>query len=526
MATAGLASLFVCYDQLYGADSIQCGATPPNAATIDRGMKWLEKNFAASFNPSAVQSMHYHLYGVERVALASGYKYFGGIEWYRHGTKILLGPGAGVQWGSIWEPAYTILFLARGRNPVLFNKLKRPGDWNNRPRELAHLTRWVSRTLERQIGWQIVDVDSESTDWHDAPILYISGSKAPTFTDAQVARLQRYVREGGTIFSVAECGGEAFRSGMRKLYAKLFPDGEITLAPKTHEIYNKDAGFPMPAGPPMYVVTNGVRVLAYHSDQDLALDWQTNKHVSRPESFQVSFNIARLVTGEVKLMRHRAQSHWPDAKVLAAAAPAAAPLKLARLRFAGNADPEPLALERFRQVMAVHDALSVEIVGPIPIDQLAAQKVRFAHLAGVGPLNLSAAEIAALKAFVEGGGTLLIEAIGASAPFAQQAEKLIPAICPGRPLVDLPADNEMMKLPELEIKSVTYAPRTTKRLGRTPEMPLLKAVLFDDVPRLYLSREDVTTALLGCPYASLDGYSSRSALCLLRNMLSLACRGK
>ncbi len=91
--------------------------------------------------------------------------------------------------------------LTRGQ--ALFHKLQTDGDWNCRPQDLSNLTRWLSRTFEVPLRWEVVSFDMSLAQWRVAPILYITGSKSPAFTEPQIARLRRFVLEGGTIFSCA-----------------------------------------------------------------------------------------------------------------------------------------------------------------------------------------------------------------------------------------------------------------------------------------------------------------------------------
>ena len=234
-------------------------------------------------------------------------------------------------------------------------------------------------------------------------------------------------------------------------------------------------------------------------------------------------NIMRLVTDQVFAMRHRGQSHWPAAADVAGAPAGGGPaLAVARLKYPGNCDPEPLALERFRRVMAARENARVEIVGPIAIEDLPKHPVRLAHLGGTGAFALTVAEVAVLRKFVADGGTLLLEAVGGDETFARQAQQYLEALCPGKKLADLPPDSQLFTLDGNQIKSVTYGRRTLQRVGRTAPTPMIKAVFFDNQPRIYLSREDITTGLLGCPYFTVDGYSGRSAYYLFRNILLLS----
>ncbi|MBI5724366.1 MAG: terpene cyclase/mutase family protein, partial [Planctomycetes bacterium] len=149
MSTAGLASLFVCIDASLGDRFVKCNVSN-EYAPIKRGLDWFDANFEKTlaapwrhYDTSGI-FFPYYMYGIERVGLASGYKYFGKSDWFKEGTKRLLAvrmpeKGAGVD--SVVESAYILLFLARGSRPVLFNRLEYDGVWNNRPRALANLCR-------------------------------------------------------------------------------------------------------------------------------------------------------------------------------------------------------------------------------------------------------------------------------------------------------------------------------------------------------------------------------------------------
>ena len=120
----------------------------------------------------------YNLYGLERAALASGFKYFGSHDWYRElATGALRQQHTDGSWQEedpIVDTAFTLLFLSRGRHPILMNKLRFEGSWSNRPRDLANLTVYASNELERPFNWQVVSLNSDWTDWTDSPILYVA----------------------------------------------------------------------------------------------------------------------------------------------------------------------------------------------------------------------------------------------------------------------------------------------------------------------------------------------------------------
>ncbi|GAF96947.1 unnamed protein product, partial [marine sediment metagenome] len=276
----------------------------------------------------------YFLYGVERVGLASGFKYFGSHDWYKLGATRLLQMQAGDgswrgKYAGVVSTAFAILFLVRGQHAVAFNKLEHEGtDWNNRPRDLAGLTRWMSGSLERQLNWQIISMKSPVEEWHDAPILYISGAQDPNMTDEHIAKLRTFVQQGGMILSVTECGGRGFYNGIRKLYDKMLPDYKLKRVQPGHDLYN--IHHKLYGRPVFYEVNNGIRPLVIHTDMDLAKSWQLQLRRTSAADFQAPSNVLMYVTDK-GLLRNRGVSHWP-------AKPKNAPgrtIKIARLKHKG-----------------------------------------------------------------------------------------------------------------------------------------------------------------------------------------------
>jgi hypothetical protein len=135
MTAAGIASLFVCDEFINRAPRSTVREDP----AIDNGLTAM----VAQMNLDSDD--FYYLYAVERVALATGKKFFGQQEWYRPMAVTLLkhqhsnGSFESHFLGSNSERAtcYAILLLARGRAPVLMNKLQYDGAWNLRPRDSA-----------------------------------------------------------------------------------------------------------------------------------------------------------------------------------------------------------------------------------------------------------------------------------------------------------------------------------------------------------------------------------------------------
>jgi len=525
MTAAGLANLLVAWENLHAADFAACGKNADLPA-VAKAIDWLGANLGRNHN-----GYHYYLYALERVSLATGIKFFAGKDWYKlSATRLLNTQRADGSWArggfgdrnDLVSTAFALIFLARGRSPVLFNRLQYNGDWNNRPNGLAYLCRWVSKQFEREINWQIVNLSSSVDDLHDAPVLLITGAKAPKFTDAELGRLRRFVHQGGMIFTVAECRGAAFDAawrggrGQSGLYGKLFGDCEIKPLPRDHPIYSVQ--YKMRRALPLWGVHNGLRFLALHSITDLPLAWQRNARVAGIAQFQLPVNISLFVNG-LALGRPRGTSPWPQAKPFT-------PLRratVARVRYKGPWDPEPLAWERFAVLMGRHwqTRLTVEAAGCGRLDPATH---RVAHLTGATALGLPDAAKNALKAYVAGGGTLILEAAGGAGAFGDSAEKLIEELFGKGCLRRLPSFSPVYQMPGMAIASVTYRRAATKQLGKG-KFPRILGAEIGGRMAVFVSKEDLTAGLLGYPSSTCIGYAPGtaekpgSAVTLMRNMV-------
>ena len=193
---------------------------------------------------------YYYLYGLERAGRLTGQRFFGNHDWYREGAERLVrdqDPVQGCWQGSgpienskfVVTTSFAVLYLAKGRSPVLINKLRHgPGhDWNNDVDDIRNLVSLVSRDWKDILGgqvltWQVVDPNLATVeDMLQAPIVYFNGHQAPEFTPEGIRNLRSYVEQGGFIFAEACCGKEEFDRGFKELMKEIFPDEGYNLHP-------------------------------------------------------------------------------------------------------------------------------------------------------------------------------------------------------------------------------------------------------------------------------------------------------
>jgi len=515
MTAAGTASLYVCFDTLKREQFLRCTEST-EYKPVAMGLDWLGRNFTARDNPGkGIEWYYYWLYCLERVGLASGYKYFGAHNWYAEGVAELLslqnGDGS---WGqgelASWQTAFALIFLVRGRDPVLISKLRYPGKWNARPRDLANLTRFISYTFERNVAWQVVGVDSPIADWQDAPILYLSGAGPCEMSDGQLDKLRTFVHQGGMIVSEAACNSGTFTLDMQKTYKALFPAYPLRRLPDNHPVYSIQFSPRDMTG--LAGVSNGVRLLAIHSPRELSLALQMGPGETQKPWFELATNLYLFATDKGTL-RARGTSLWPAAKQFTPAAT----IGVARVKYNGNYDPEPLAWKRLAILAGNRHGIKLDVTEPMEIAKLDAARWRVAVMTGTEDFTLSPEETAALRTYLLAGGTLIVDAAGGSRDFAAAVEKQLLTIVPAG-LVRPVASHVACKGPE-EIDQVVYRRDYAMALGKDRHEPRLRGLLIGERLAIIFSGDDLTGGLCGYPAYNLRGYSSETSVAVMTNLV-------
>jgi hypothetical protein len=529
MTAAGVASLFITQDYLHTAAT--CTGNPTNPA-IDKGMAWLVANFSkvGSDEKYSRDYPYSTLYAVERVGVASGFKYFGDIDWYQKGADYLLrtqkknGSWYGGK-GFIPDLADTsngILFLSRGRAPVAINKLQysidgKPGNWNQRPRDVANVTRWIGKQAERDLNWQITNLDTNGNDLNDAPILYISGNQELKLTAEQKAKLKTFVEQGGLIFAHADCTTQQFANSFRKMMSELFPY-EMRELPKDHIIYTGQQ-FPREkwkGKPPILGLSNGVRELALLVAQnDFGKSWQQNSP-GPEEPWQMMANVTQYVS-EKQPMRRKGETYLvtPDPKIQTTKT-----VKLARLSYSGAWDPEPGGWRRLSAILHNQKKIDLQITPAKLGEDL--KDIKLAHLTGTSALAMTDPERAALKKWIESGGTLVIDAAGGSTEFAKSAEAELDKLYPGG-LKPIPPEHALFTAGGEKSPTIAYRAFAQRTVG-TSKSPRLQGIEQNGRLAVIYSREDLSAGLVGETMDGIIGYTPDTATALMTRIVLYASK--
>ncbi|HDY64983.1 MAG TPA: DUF4159 domain-containing protein [Phycisphaerae bacterium] len=426
MTAAGLLSLYVCWDTL----SKGSGKYKHQEA-LDRGWEYLDKNF----NPDFIDNS-YLGFCIQQLGMISGRKFIGDVDWYAAAAAKLAEPipaGATYRgyWGRIVRAAFELIILSRGRTPLTFNKLNygQTTSWNYHPRDIARFTHYMKRNFERPMRWGVVKITDKFQTLLDAPILLLEGDKALTLTPEQWKLLREYTLRGGTLLFIPSRNSKPFKKSavdaLKDLYAPQRAEAlrhyELQKLPADHpiyEIYKK-----MPNGfrkAPLWGLSDGTRLLAIICERDIAGAWQRKAYAISRDDFLMGVKLFFYTTGQNSLssrlrpvftsrgkteVRHTAKVGW--------------------LKHGGNWNTQPYALDYLSLKLTAENRLGLKITRGCPITKEELKGHDLLWMTGSDKFNLSSEELSALREYLEGGGTLMINAVGGARDFDDSARAML-----------------------------------------------------------------------------------------------------
>ncbi len=544
MTCAGISSLIITglkrvqgREQLVGDRVERCGEESVSPS-LQRAIDWLSLHFDVSQNINSGQTWHfYYLYGLERVGRLSGRRFFGDNDWYREGAAQLVRSqdrlqgfwrGQGTESDPFITTSFSLLFLAKGRAPVLVNKLRHgPGpDWNNDHDDVTNLVGVVSRDWKHLLTWQVVDPGVATVDdMLQAPIAYFNGHQAPTFSEAAKSRLRDFVEQGGVIVADACCGRREFDQGFRALIKEIFPEPELDLHPlaEDHAVWRSRYDLTKRAQVhPLWGIEHGCRTVVLYSPDDLSCYWNQLEnapgHPAVRSATALGENIVDYVTGREmpadKLAVHDI-AHFKEDR------PRRGALRIAKLRHAGDWNIAPLAIPNL--TTALRDKLKFDVV--INHKELFARDPSLVHyplvyLHGRSTVDFTEEDKVALRRHLNpGGGTLFADAACGSPAFDAAFRRFVAELMPNNPLVPIPRHDDFYthKLGY----DLSDAKRTPAAGGKA-DFPELEGVQVDGRWAIIYSKLDLGCALQKQAGIECKGYTHESALRIATNIVLYA----
>ncbi len=477
MTAAGLASIVICGAQ-ERRNIERCGQYAYDASML-RALKWFDRFFTVQTNPGRNRNHLYYLYAIERVGVLTARRRLGGKDWYREGAQLLVQmqkPDG--SWGSgvagIPDTCFALLFLAKGKAPVLVHKLKRRRDWNNDPNDIRNLCAYFSEVAGQRVSWQIVDFDMSLRDLLAAPVLYFNGHREFKFTKPQIALLQEYITQGGFIFAEACCSRKEFDRSFRAFMKQLYPDQELEELPKDHPVYTALLKLAPDERRPLFGLRASCRTSIIYSPTDMSCKWE--KQQIADSAFKLGINVLAYATGmeplRGKLDKVEIVEPTKTGPTLRGA------FVLAQVKHGFDWEPDTRSAAGLLQYMRSSlnldvgsDKVAVALTNPDLFDY------PVLYMVGHHPVVLADEEKARLKLYLERGGFLFAESCCGNSKFDGSFRKLMEQLFPDRPLKRLPAEHPIFHT-GFSIRSVKYRQAVIEK-QQAPIGPWLEGIEFE-----------------------------------------------
>lgn len=587
MTAAGLCGLYIAAleinDNKQGLDertgvAKNCGVYPDDDA-VAKGLRWMAQNFRFENRPHTF----YNVYGIERVGRFSGQRFIGDHDWYREGCELLTGVAAAGdavglaqkpdgQWKieksqldaySILSTSFSVLFLAKGRTPILLSKFAwdavgdRQGTstgWNRKHNDVRHLAEYASREIFKKapMAWQIFDArntlsneatfNDELSTLLQSPILYFNGHEAPNLTAAQKRLLRRYVDEGGFILAEACCGSEAFATGFKKLMEDkdVFGDTSplLPLSP-THAIWSAHTLVPasifqgeqVPENKKIMAIERGCKTVVVFSPQPLAGYWEEARFMPRVGefvakddraklSYRLAGNIIAYATGFEPPKPRLEKPKIIDPKEEAPRLNARYMIELAQIRHDGG-DFQPAKNALRNLAVNVRDKYLVDVsLVKQDIPMTKAKELfrhKFVYMHGKAAFTTDETEVENMRLHLEFGATLLADACCGSNKFDTAFRDFVRKMFPDRKLEVIPEDSFLYS-DKLNGEAITKLRCRLEKEDGSPETnfkdvkPMLEGIQIDGRWVVIYSKYDIGCALEKNKSSACKGYEPESAM--------------
>ena len=573
MTCAGIASVWITSEHIgtpdarAARDSVSCCGGGASPRVLEKGMEWLGRRFSVMQNPGTGGEtwLYYYLYGLERVGRFTARRYIGDDDWYLEGARMFAATQDRLSGkfvanrieDSIVATSFALLFLAKGRRPVIVSKSRHgpENDWNRHGHDIAHLvehleTRW-KKDYPAGLSWHVTDTPTASLDdLQQAPVFWLSGKVAFDLGPDAGPRLRRYIDEGGFIFAEACCPQSSeFDRRLRQLVDEIFPEPEyrLHLLPPEHPAWHAEEIVPPELHRPLMGIDYGCRTcLIYAPPTDvedpkaampsLSCLWELGGPSRRALRPAIAREVDAALAIGTNVLAYATNRELKSKDAFFGTLPAEQPradrvdrgqLAIGKLRHSGMCDAAPAALANILRAAARETGIRVDDT-PAQIDpaddQLFEYHLVFMH--GRQGFAFDQPRRERIAKFLDRGGMLLADSVCAAGDFTQAFRTEIAAILPGHTLEEIPADDPLFTAAEYggyDIRQVTLrepaggdGPMGVRKRQISPK---LEGVRMGDRWAVIFSPYDLSCALEKQNSMECTGYGREDAEKIALNVL-------
>ena len=413
-------------------------------------------------------------------------------------------------------------------------KKMRIADWNLCPGDVQQLMKSASTLLGTTYGADSFPLASFDGDPAKTPVLFFSGVRAIKFSAHDMEILRSYVLRGGMIVADSIAGSPYFYDSFRAAMEQIFPEMRFRTIPADHPIYHmianvdkasysKNVSLDRPALEGMYFYS---RVGVVLSKYGLGCGWDGHEVPLLPQAQyyqptsaeRIGVNLIAYAIGYARLGREQAK---PETFGALDEKRPSDEFVFAQIKHDGawNAEAGGAArlLDQLRQNTALRVSLKRVPVQPGKDDL---SGFTFLYLTGLDDFHWDAAAVAALKRFLESGGTLLINNSLGLHTFDASVRRELKKLLPENDLAPLDLSSPLFSS-VFKITDAEYTP-AARALHSNLAAPRLEGIAIHGDVRVIYSPFDLEAGWQGMDHPLALAYEPDSALKLGVNIVMYA----
>ena len=410
----------------------------------------------------------------------------------------------------------------------------RIADWNLCPGDLQQLLRRATDKLGVAYASDALSLSSFDGDPAKLPLLVFSGVRTIKFSSQELELLRRYVLRGGMIVADSIAGSPYFYDSFRAAMEKAFPELSFRTIPTDHPIYHmvtdvESVNFPKnlkssePLLDGLYVHS---RIGVLLSKYGLGCGWDGHEVPLLPQAVyydvasanKIGLNLIAYAIGYARIGREEAkpeiygaldEKHPTDEFVFA------------QLKHDGAWNVHSGGATQLLEAIKKETSLRVSLKRvPVLPGREDLSSFTFLYLTGLDDFTWDASAVAALKKFLDGGGTLLINNGLGLQTFDLAVRRELKKVLPNAVLAPLPASHPIFS----NVNKLTEAHYSTAVAAVKPDLkgPALEGITLNGDLKVIYSPFDLEAGWQGLDFPLAKSYAPESAVPLGVNIVMYA----
>ena len=492
------------------------GRRPARSDAAERGLKWLADNYAVDRVPKYVWMqqaglLNYYLLVLQRVVGATGDRTIASHDVPVETAALLVQQQRpdGSWNDAIVDTAFALLCLARADAPVTVAQID---DGSASVREIGAMSRWLGRSLGRPAAFKLLRADSPPSAW-EAPLLLISARGSGELPGLEGGKLKEFMGNGGTLLVLGSPEDSEKSQPLLAALAGLFPEYRQEDVSKDHLVYR--LRFPTDVRVRMTGFHDGCRTRIFVVHEDAARYWGASERLHQGY-MALAGNLMLYASGGERLegrLLPRGRGEAPPVRKF---------ISIARLKHAGDWNACPMLIPRLSDALARSLSVGIKEAPAVEPGQRIDRSIPLLYVTGNTFPALAPEQVRELKAYVEGGGTLLIDPATGRPEFVGAGVNLVAMMFGDKALSPLPADHPLMtgacaSGAGADIRNV----RLRRAAGESDKgVPAaLSAVVLNGRVGVVVSRYGLACSAEGTPCAENAGYVTSDARKIALNVI-------